>query len=67
MSGSIRVNGCEENLQAANIAELLQRRGIAARGVAVAINGAVVSKPLWSETVLHPGDEIEIVRPFGGG
>jgi len=67
MSASIRVNGMEERLASANVAELLSSRGIVPRGVAVALNGAVVPKRLWPETRLSAGDEIEIVRPFGGG
>jgi sulfur carrier protein len=67
MSARIRVNGEEEAL-AATVAELLQARGIAgARGVAVAVNGAVVPASAWREVGLKAGDEVEIVRPFGGG
>jgi len=67
MSASIRVNGLEEKLVSVSVAELLSSRGIVPRGVAVALNGAVVPKRLWPETRLSAGDEIEIVRPFGGG
>jgi len=68
MSASIRINGTEEKLAAANIAELLAARGVAdGRGLAVALNGAVVPKRLWPETRLRAGDDVEIVRPFGGG
>ena len=68
MSGDIRVNGREERLAFATVAELLAARGIAAsRGVAVAVNGEVVPAGAWRERRLAAGDEIEIVRPFGGG
>ncbi len=68
MTISIRVNGREEDLQAATVAELLRRRGIeGARGLAVAVNGAVVPARSWAEISLKAGDDIEIVRPFGGG
>ncbi len=68
MTGPIRVNGREETVTAATVAELLQARGIeSARGQAVAVNGAVVPSRRWRETALAPGDEIDIVRPFGGG
>ncbi len=64
----IRVNGKEETLAAATVAELLLARGIARpRGVAVALNGAVVPASSWRETHLNAGDAVEIVRPFGGG
>ena len=43
MTASIRVNGRDERLAAATVAELLRARGIvASRGVAVAVNGVVV-------------------------
>lgn len=68
MSARIRVNGKEEALAAATVAELLRARGIdGARGVAVAVNGTVVPASTWRERPLASGDEIEIVRPFGGG
>jgi len=68
MSPTIRVNGKEEALQAATLAELLASRGILrAKGVAVAVNGAVVPAGTWEKALLATGDEIEIVKPFGGG
>ncbi len=68
MSASIRVNGREEALTAANVAELLRARGIeGSRGVAVAVNGVVAPSPTWRSLPLAAGDEVEIVRPFGGG
>ncbi|HZT51648.1 MAG TPA: sulfur carrier protein ThiS [Stellaceae bacterium] len=68
MTATIRVNGCDEKLAAATVAELLRARGIEKpRGVAVAVNGAVVPARRWSEVALAPGDAIEIVKPFGGG
>ncbi len=65
---SIRINGKDEALAAATVAELLQARGIARpKGVAVALNGSVVPAAAWRDTRLASGDVIEIVRPFGGG
>ena len=68
MSVTIRVNGKDEALTAGNVAELLRARGIdGSRGLAVAVNGIVVPARAWGERALAGGDEIEIVRPFGGG
>ncbi len=68
MSATIRVNGRDEILAAATVAELLRARGIERpRGVAVAVNGAVVPAWRWGEVALAPGDAVEIVKPFGGG
>lgn len=38
-----------------------------ARGVAVALEGEVVTRSRWSETVLAEGARIEIVAAIGGG
>jgi len=69
MSRDIRINGQPEPLFAETMADLLRARGIAPgmRGVAVALNGAVVPAGRWPETRLNAGDTVEIVRPFAGG
>lgn len=68
MNGTIRVNGEEQPFAGGTVAALLAARGVAGkRGMAIAVNGAVVPSRRWTETVLAPGDEVEIVRPFGGG
>ena len=69
MTAAIRVNGREEPLNAASVADLLAGRGIAegTRGVAVALNGTVVPRRRWPDTALTPGDSLEIVRPIQGG
>ncbi len=69
MSATIQINGRPEAVTAATVAALLAERGIVpgARGVAVALNGAVLPSRRWAETPLSPGDTIEIVRPIQGG
>ena len=39
----------------------------AQRGIAVALNGAVVPRAAWPTTPLKPGDSVEIVRARQGG
>jgi sulfur carrier protein len=65
----IQVNGKSEALSAERLTALLAKKGIDAdaRGVAVALNGAVVPRGAWAETQLRPGDAIEIVRAKQGG
>ena len=65
----LKINGVEEELAVATIAELLAARGIdpKARFLAVAVNGAVVRRAEWPGAALSPGDNVEIVRPFQGG
>ena len=68
MSATIRVNGRDERLAAATVADLRRARGIdRPRGVAVAVNGAGGPARRWTEIALAPGDAVEIVKPFGGG
>lgn len=69
MTAEIRVNGEPETLDVASVDELLRAQGIdpEAKGVAVALNGAVVPRAQWTSTALGAGDEVEIVKPFRGG
>ncbi len=66
---TIHVNGECEPLAAATLEALLMEKAVdtAQRGIAVALNGAVVPRAAWRETVLHAGDSIEIVRARQGG
>ena len=65
----IRVNGQDEPLVAATLAALLEEKAVdtGQRGIAVALNGAVVPRAAWGETALKPGDSVEIVRARQGG
>ncbi len=37
------------------------------RGIALALNGAVVPRARWSQHTLKEGDRVELVRPLQGG
>lgn len=65
----IRVNGIDEPLATTTLLALLAEKSIetAERGVAVAVNGAVVPRSAWHDTALRAGDTIEIVRARQGG
>ncbi|MFQ5773331.1 MAG: sulfur carrier protein ThiS [Kiloniellaceae bacterium] len=69
MSATIRLNGQERQLGAGTLIGLLREQNIDldARGVAVALNGAVVPRRAWRATALTDGDEVEIVKLFAGG
>ena len=69
MSASIRVNGERRTTAAETLEALLRELGLdpGAKGLAIALNGAVAPRGRWSETALRPDDEIEIVRPARGG
>ena len=67
---TIRVNGESEPLgEQRTLDALLAERtaDTAQRGIAVALNGSVVPRAVWRETVLRAGDSIEIVRARQGG
>jgi sulfur carrier protein len=66
---SIRVNGETEPLAAATLAALLAEKAVDTeqKGIAVALNGAVVPRAAWPATALKPGDSVEIVRARQGG
>jgi sulfur carrier protein len=68
-SPSIRINGADEPLVAATLAALLEEKAVdvAQRGIAVALNGAVVPRAAWPQTALRAGDTVEIVRARQGG
>jgi sulfur carrier protein len=69
MPDTIRVNGETEPLSAATLAALLAEKDVDSgqRGIAVALNGAVVPRAAWPDTALHAGDNVEIVRARQGG
>jgi sulfur carrier protein len=66
---SIRVNGQGEPLVVATLAGLLEEKAVdtGQRGIAVALNGAIVPRAAWPQTQLRPGDSVEIVRARQGG
>jgi sulfur carrier protein len=66
---TIRVNGESEALLAVTLDALLAEKAVDTqqRGIAVAVNGAVVPRAAWCATVLKPGDSVEIVRARQGG
>lgn len=65
----IRLNGESQPLAAATLAALLAEKAVdtSQRGIAVALNGAVVPRAAWPSTQLHAGDSVEIVRARQGG
>ncbi len=70
MTGTIQVNGADRVLgEATTVAALVAALGIAAdaRGVAVALNGAVVPRAQWTAAALAAGDRVEVIRAMQGG
>ena len=46
---------------------LVEGLGLRPDRLAVELNRAIVKQPLWAETEVPPGAEIEIVQFVGGG
>jgi len=69
VKAQIRVNGQDEVLSATTLGALLEEKAVdvAQRGIAVALNGAVVPRSAWAGTALKAGDSVEIVRARQGG
>ena len=65
----IILNGEERPLAAATLAGLLREAGVATegRGLAVALNEAVVPRRAWEDTAVQAGDRVEVVKMFSGG
>ncbi len=63
----ITVNGVEHDLEGRTVRALLNTLGINDRGIAVAIDGEVVSKSRWESTTIDDGSIVEIVTAVAGG
>lgn len=69
----IKVNGKPADVLPGPLAQvlppLLAGAGLdaAARGIAVALNGAVVSRGRWADVAVADGDTLEIVKVLQGG
>jgi sulfur carrier protein len=62
------LNGAPTQLEAgATVATLVAALAAEARGIAVAVNEAVVPRGDWAQTRLRPGDRVEVLRAAQGG
>jgi sulfur carrier protein len=67
MNEAIILNGNPVPLEHTTLDQLVAARIPETRRVAVALNGAVVPRGAWTETDLHAGDKVEIIRVTVGG
>lgn len=63
----IRVNGEVDDFRGESVAALLERRAIEPRGIAVAIDGEVVVRSTWRDTIVPDQSNVEIVTAAAGG
>jgi sulfur carrier protein len=64
------VNGeIRELSKGATVAKVIEMLGRdpAGRGIAVALNGDVVARGTWQDTLLQDDDKVEVLAAVGGG
>ncbi|MEQ8165345.1 MAG: sulfur carrier protein ThiS [Alphaproteobacteria bacterium] len=66
---TLLVNGDAVAFHGGTVGALLHQLGIAAdrRGLAVAVNGTLVTRSDWDGARIEAGDRVEIVQPLAGG
>jgi thiazole synthase/sulfur carrier protein len=68
LMNSIRVNGDQHNVPVGiTVADLLSLLQVQTRYCAVELNRRVIPRESWTQTLLVPGCEVEIVTLTGGG
>ncbi len=64
----LTVNGTQTELaEGTPVAALVAARADQERRVAVAVNGSVVPRSVWADTVLADQDNVEILAAVAGG
>ena len=63
----VKINGEKLNIAGETVAFYLASEGYDEKRVAVEVNGNIVPKKKYNETVIQDGDNIEIVSFVGGG
>ena len=63
----VTINGESVTADGKSLAEYLEEAGYAIARVAVELNGDIVPKSQYGQTILSAGDQVEIVAFVGGG
>ena len=63
----VKINGNQENAAGKKLAEYLETTSFDTRRIAVEINGEIVPKAQYANTLINDGDIIEVVSFVGGG
>jgi sulfur carrier protein len=63
----IEINGEPHDIAATTLAEALEELGMGEARVATAVNGLFVPAGARAETVLAPGDRVEVLAAMQGG
>ena len=63
----VKLNGQEIDAAGKTISEIIEKEGYNAARLAVELNGSIVPKTKYAETVVKENDTLEIVSFVGGG
>ena len=63
----IKINNKEVATQAVTVADLAIEQKLPEKGVALAISNEMVPRTEWANRQLKEGDDIVILKAFGGG
>ncbi|MBO4699680.1 sulfur carrier protein ThiS [bacterium] len=63
----VKLNGQLADIAGKSVAEIVEEGGYNPARVAVELNGAIVPKAKYAETVVKENDVIEVVSFVGGG
>ncbi|NGZ76510.1 sulfur carrier protein ThiS [Saccharibacillus alkalitolerans] len=61
------VNGIRRELEAASVADVVERLGLAGRPVVAEVDGEVLVQEEWASAEVRDGMRIELVHFVGGG
>ena len=65
---SVMLNGEPSELsEPATVADAVRSMGAPERGVAVAVDGEVVPRGAWTNTLLREGQQVEVLHAVQGG
>mgnify|MGYP004551011125 FL=1 len=63
----IRINGNDITADGKTVAEYLESENYKMERIVVEINGNIIPKSTYAETILKDGDTVEVVSFVGGG
>ncbi len=63
----ITINGEQFDLQEIKLSDYLKAKSFMTERIAIELNGEILPKTKYNETILKDGDEAEVVSFVGGG
>lgn len=63
----VKINGEELDIAGKTVEEYLTETSYNPRRIAIEINGHIIPKAQYAETVIEDGDAVEVVSFVGGG